>query len=135
MTYNNKISTPVNKTINRLAKVCGMLGSAHDGERAAAALLASQILEDIGVSWSDLIHSAYSNANEAAKPSNVEFDPRQPGWHVPYCEWLLANKMSVLSKWDVDFLVNIKSKYGSVLLTKKQSDIVIKLASKHGLEV
>jgi hypothetical protein len=30
---------------NRLAKICGMFGSAHDGERAAAAALADGLID------------------------------------------------------------------------------------------
>ena len=39
----------------RLVKLCGMLGSQHDGERAAAGLKADQLVRDLGLSWSDII--------------------------------------------------------------------------------
>jgi hypothetical protein len=41
--------------LERLVKVLGMLGSTHDGERAAAANLATSILKKHGATWGDLI--------------------------------------------------------------------------------
>jgi hypothetical protein len=40
---------------HRLVKLCGMLGSAHDGERAAAGLKADQLLRENGLRWPDVI--------------------------------------------------------------------------------
>ena len=37
--------------VDRLVKLCGMLGSAHDGERAAAGLKADQLLRENGLRW------------------------------------------------------------------------------------
>ncbi len=42
-------------TANRLAKVCGLFGSDHDGERATAAAKANELMRERGLSWSDLI--------------------------------------------------------------------------------
>jgi hypothetical protein len=39
----------------KLVKVLGMLGSAHAGERANAALAASQILKEAGLTWYDVL--------------------------------------------------------------------------------
>lgn len=39
----------------RFRKVLGLLGSAHDGERAAAALKATAMLRDAGKSWGDVV--------------------------------------------------------------------------------
>ena len=43
------------ETRERLAKLCGMFGSDHDGERAAAALKADQIVRQNGFTWHDVI--------------------------------------------------------------------------------
>jgi len=43
---------------NKLAKVCSRMDSKHDGERAAAALLATRILVSAGLSWRDVICNA-----------------------------------------------------------------------------
>jgi hypothetical protein len=43
------------KAADRLAKLCGMFGSAHEGERAAAAQLADRMLRELGLTWPDVI--------------------------------------------------------------------------------
>ncbi len=43
--------------LDRLAKVCGMLGSSHQGERAAAALKATELLRDAGLTWAAFVRS------------------------------------------------------------------------------
>jgi hypothetical protein len=40
---------------DRLRKLCGMLGSQHDGERAAAAAKADAFVRSLGLSWGDVI--------------------------------------------------------------------------------
>jgi hypothetical protein len=40
---------------DRLAKLCGMFGSHHDGERANAALKADQLVRQNGLTWYDVI--------------------------------------------------------------------------------
>jgi hypothetical protein len=42
-------------TKQRLAKVCGLLGSAYAGERAAAAKMATDILHKEGITWEDVM--------------------------------------------------------------------------------
>ena len=41
--------------LTRLIRILGMLGSDHDGERAAAALAADKLVRGGGWSWSDLL--------------------------------------------------------------------------------
>lgn len=40
---------------NRLAKVLGLLGSDHPGERDAAALAAMRLVRDAGLTWTDIL--------------------------------------------------------------------------------
>lgn len=44
--------------LTRLIRILGMLGSEHDGERAAAALAADRLVRGSGSSWSDLLAPA-----------------------------------------------------------------------------
>jgi hypothetical protein len=41
--------------LERLIKLLGMLGSAHDGERAAAGLKAHELIRRHGLTWSDIL--------------------------------------------------------------------------------
>lgn len=121
-----------NKTIDKLAKICGMLGSAHDGERASAALLATQILDDLDVTWRNVIERAFSASKPAA---SVDMDERNAGWHVGYCAWLINNKGDTLSKWDMDFLTSLTGRYASIRLTQKQADCLTRICHKNGVEL
>jgi hypothetical protein len=49
-------------TIERLARIAGMLGSAHEGERATAAEMASAMLKAMGLTWSEVIRRGLSAA-------------------------------------------------------------------------
>jgi hypothetical protein len=40
----------------RLVRVLGMLGSAHAGERDAAALMATRMLKEAGLTWYDVLN-------------------------------------------------------------------------------
>ena len=39
----------------RLARVCGLLGSDHDGEALAAARQAEKIRQKVGLTWAELL--------------------------------------------------------------------------------
>src|SRR6516225_4924247 len=43
------------RSIDRLVKLLGMLGSSHDGERAVAALKANALVREHGLVWADVI--------------------------------------------------------------------------------
>jgi hypothetical protein len=121
-----------NKTIQKLVKICGMLGSAYDGERAAAALMATQIINDLDLSWEDVIVSAFSLKPQ---PKVIEYDGRGAGWHVTYCAWLLNNKILDMSSWEVQFIQDLHIRYGSLKLTKKQSVVFVRIVKKYGVEM
>jgi hypothetical protein len=46
------------RDLTRFRKVAGLLGSAHAGERAAAALKATEMLRTVGLSWDQVIAPA-----------------------------------------------------------------------------
>lgn len=121
------------KVIDKLSKICAMLASPHDGERASAALLATQILGDLGITWQQLVFRALSEEEDANLLLN--FDKRTPGWHRPYCVWLLTNRFDHLNDWEIEFLDSLAMKYGHVLLTEKQVKALEKVAGKHGLKI
>jgi hypothetical protein len=129
------MQSPGNKTVSKLAKICGMLGSSHDGERASAALLASQILEDLDISWSDLVIAAFEGKAPSPTGTSVEYDRRTAGWHVSYCNWLIINRGRELNEWEMQFLNSLLQKYKRSSLTVKQAACLVKVATKHGLEI
>lgn len=50
----------------KLARVLGLLGSEHAGERAAAALAAHRLVKRLGLSWQEIL----AQKCEAARPSS-----------------------------------------------------------------
>jgi hypothetical protein len=69
-------------TVERLARIAGMLGSAHEGERATAAQMATAILKTMGLTWAEVIsrglgsttsrdaHQSQAPPNETQAPSS-----------------------------------------------------------------
>jgi hypothetical protein len=87
----------------RLLKICGMFGSEHDGERAAAALQAFRLLRECGVSWQDLL--AREPASETPRPpSTGRRSP--PNALRARILWAMTYR-SLLSSWELDFLSNL----------------------------
>ena len=84
----------------KLAKVCGLLGSDHDGERAAAAAAATRILRDAGVSWSELLSAG------AAPPDTPATTPATAHPQEIAREILLRQR-HLLSAWEVGFTENL----------------------------
>lgn len=74
----------------RLAKVCGMFGSSHAGERASAALEADQLVRQAGETWDSVI---------GPKP---ELPPSISDWKglVRFC----ANHAQLLNSRERDFV-------------------------------
>ena len=118
-------------SIDKLSKICARLASSHDGERAAAALLATQIIEDLGDSWAALIIRAF----ETKPVHEVHFDEGDRGWHVPYCEHVLHNHFEEVNDWQLNFLRNLKGKFRNSQLTEKQAAKLHEILEGLGLEV
>jgi hypothetical protein len=104
--------------VEKLSKICARLASPHDGERAAAALIATQILEDFDMRWDDLIIKAFQGKE---KPQSSRFDSRVSGWHVSYCQHVLDNYFEDLNEWQIGFLQNLCGKFQHSCLTEKQA--------------
>ena len=74
--------------IERFARIAGMLGSAHEGERATAAQMASAILKATGLTWAEVINRGLSattcrQADQAHAPGS---ETQAPGSDQGYSE-------------------------------------------------
>lgn len=56
------MTAPDGKAVARLGKLLPLLASPHDGERAAAALLATRHLAALGLDWQGLVQRAFARA-------------------------------------------------------------------------
>ena len=78
----------------RLAKLLGMLGSDHAGERDAAGLAAHRLLQRHGLTWETLL----------ARPL-VHREPLQSKWRATCAE--LANRQADLRPWERKFVADL----------------------------
>ena len=68
--------------MDRLAKICGLLGSNHAGERASAALKATALLQEAGLTWEAFVHGKVYAPDRKPKRTwrkqKKTFDTEQP---------------------------------------------------------
>jgi hypothetical protein len=82
----------------RLAKLCGMLGSAHDGERAAAALKADQLVRAHGLTWGQLL---VPTQRQLISPSAA------PAGSIAQKLALCRQHLSSLTEWERGFVLSL----------------------------
>src|SRR5262245_25791951 len=87
-------------TAQRLAKLCGMFGSNHDGERAAAAAKADALVRGLGLTWPQILLPKHES-DSIEKLINFTLDHGD----------------DVLTAWEEGFLRGIR---GRQSLTEKQ---------------
>ena len=99
----------------RLVGILDRLGSDHDGERAAAGLLASRLLQSAGLQWDQVIPADGSPRPSALPPI---------GWRgeLAFCE----RHRSFLRKWESGFVASVGSRSG---LTPKQRAVLAEIAA------
>jgi hypothetical protein len=92
--------TPAERT--RLVGILGMLGSAHDGERSAAAALASRMVRDRGLTWDVLILGG-GRQDGGASP-----DGPGTGWRtiLAFCQ----RHQAALSHWEAHFTCDLRNR-------------------------
>jgi hypothetical protein len=101
-------------TAGKLARICAMFSSNHDGERATAAQMADRIIRARGLTWPDIILPRLGH-------SSVE----------EQIDFALRYGDDILNAWEEGFLRGIK---GRQFLTAKQlaklGDIVAKVSAR-----
>jgi hypothetical protein len=93
----------------RLVKICGMFGSRHDGERAAAAAKADTFVRKRGLTWPDVLipaPKAHSKKKRWREPKTTE---RKLA--------LLCRNLDELTDWEQKFVIGVR---GFARLSTKQ---------------
>lgn len=110
------------ETLRRLVKVLGMLGSDHDGERAAAALQASRLLRDRGLTWEEVLARPRATPNPYGP---ADLSDTAPVWRqvAARCRGAAAR----LSVWEVAFLDSIA---GAARLSEAADQVLCLIADK-----
>jgi hypothetical protein len=78
----------------KLVKILGRLGSDHDGERAAAALLAHRMVRGAGLDWDDIL--GVTDADEPLPPTD----------HREKARWTIV-RLHRLNAKEADFLASM----------------------------
>lgn len=89
----------------KLVAILGMMGSDHDGERAAAAALASRIVRAAGLGWDDLISTAPAPQQQAPGGARDGAGSRwQDSDDIAVClKWL-----GHLNAWECSFVTDLR---------------------------
>ena len=97
-------STIDQSVIDRLTKLLGMLGSAHDGERGVTAAKADELVRSRGLTWSDVV--------ARPQPASAPRRSSSKGWREPET---IREKIDaalryrgLLNAWEVSFLIDVK---------------------------
>lgn len=116
----------------RLAKILGMLGSAHDGEVLAAARAAQEALGEIGMTWEELIAG---DTDSSHRPPNGHqtHRARQPANWQAFALRLVTTHTNELTEWEYGFTNSFIVK-GWARPTTKQKAVFERIASKIGIE-
>jgi hypothetical protein len=102
------------QTAARLARICGMFGSNHAGERASAAAMADSMVRQLGMTWPDVISSStttssssstWSTASSRARPC-PQSDCSDLSIKELFHHALLAEDEGLLNDWERNFLPN-----------------------------
>ena len=104
---------------DRLAKLCGMFGSAHIGERAAAAAMANRLVrEELKLTWRDVIAAAQLEAPTFGGEVREKIN-------------LVRAHPEVLTEWEQKFINSIDRTWRFTLhLSPKQFALLDKLVTK-----
>jgi hypothetical protein len=95
---------------DRLARICGMFGSAYDGERASAAAKADQLVRDLGLTWPEII-----------------LPTLRPHKSIEEQIGLALANLDALTMWERGFVYTVN---GRSRLSAKQRDVLDRIAAK-----
>jgi len=99
---------------DRIARVLGMLGSAHDGEVIAAARQAERLRAAAGLTWADIVIA------------RLPAPQRQNVGTVDAVDLVLAHQ-DILTEWERNFVRSIRS---ARRLSDKQKQVLQRLVEK-----
>jgi hypothetical protein len=122
--------------VQRLAKICGRFGSDYDGERAAAAAKADELVRKRGLTWRDVLIPAETKPQSncrasctSGRSSKVRSNTKR--WREPKATEqklaLLRRYLDVLTDWESRFVIGAR---GFTKLSAKQLATIDRLVEK-----
>src|SRR3954464_5981760 len=83
----------------RLARICGLFGSDHDGEALAAARQAEKLRQKVGLTWEELLVPSIRRRSKDPPPD----DPTNWRWACYFC----LERYWLLTSWELDFVATV----------------------------
>jgi hypothetical protein len=119
----------------KLARVLGMLGSGHSGERDAAALAAHRLVQGAGCTWQDILTPKVEHQRWKPEP---EWDEPEPDWPPPrptFTTWRrtaasLLSRPDLLTAWEISFLQSINERFS---LSPRQFEVLADIVRRVAL--
>jgi hypothetical protein len=106
---------------HKFVSILARLASDFDGERAAAGLLGTRMLQSKGLAWADLIVQPKISAPGRMGMS----EPPTNGWHSELA--ICTRHIAMLTPWERTFIAGLQH---SRLKSVKQRAILAKIAAK-----
>lgn len=111
---------------DRLVKVLRLMSSDQDGERAAAAMMASRMVRDRGLDWDGLLQPACSLAyRTSARPAPRTATDDARRWHRQI--FFLLDREESLTAWEVSF---VRSAAVRGRLTQRQVEVLVQIHAR-----
>jgi hypothetical protein len=104
----------------RLAKLLGMLGSDHSGERDAAGMAAHRLVKVAGLTWDEVVNPPQVGWRRPEPEPDPEPDPFSWASYVSWRKTVsrLLDQRDLLTEWEIGFLNSI---WQRSRLTERQS--------------
>ena len=102
----------------KLAKLLGMLGSAHAGERDAAACAAHRLVQQRGITWHDVVTPPL--------PQPAIAQHRYQTDHIQNADLVFCQQhASACTDWEQEFVRSVSMRRS---MSQKQRDVVARIA-------
>ena len=85
--------------LRRLARICGLFGSDHDGEVLAAARQAEKIRKKVGLAWEELLVPSPRQRSKGLPPEDLT------DWRLA-CHFCLE-RYWLLTSWELNFVATV----------------------------
>jgi hypothetical protein len=120
--------------LDRFVKLCGLLTSEHDGERATAARMASDLLRQHRLTWAEVLTPAPAQARSCPACAARSAAPRRAAagsWRKTLATLaeLAVRRPSMFTTWERAFICNLLDRR---TISKRQREILAELAEKAG---
>ena len=127
--------------LDRLTKLCGLLGSDHDGERATAARMASNLLRQHRLTWAEVLKPDRAPVRPcptcAARHAAERHAPRRAAagstrsWRrtLAALAELAVRRPTLFTDWERAFICNLLDRR---TISERQREILAELAEKVG---